>query len=294
MKAPPLNPPPHPAATAPAEVVSANSTSGLAPAPRPDLLAVEEPLEIRVAFSSPQGRITRSLAVTMRTPGHDFDLAAGFLFSERVVDSAAQILAIRHAGRPRGPHALRNIVRIDLAPNVSIDFARLQRNFYASSSCGVCGKSSIDSLASLGCSPLPTPGPTVPASLLYSLPDSLRTAQSVFECTGGLHAAAIFHRSGSLALLREDIGRHNAVDKIIGHALRSASLPLADSLLLVSGRAGFELVQKSIAAGIPILAAVGAPSSLAVDLAREFDLTLIGFLRQGRFNIYSRPDRISP
>ncbi|MFN7926532.1 MAG: formate dehydrogenase accessory sulfurtransferase FdhD [Blastocatellia bacterium] len=220
------------------------------------------------------------------TPGHDFDLAAGFLFTEGIVQHAGQITALHHCGDQD------NIVRVELAADVTVDFARLQRHFYTSSSCGVCGKTSIEALQANACPTLPELSWQIAADLVHDLPAQLRAAQSVFDTTGGLHAAALFQPTGELAALREDVGRHNAVDKLIGAALQSGDTPLHHHLLLVSGRASFELVQKALMAGLPMLAAVGAPSSLAVELARAFGMTLIGFVRDGRFNIYCGPERI--
>ena len=233
-----------------------------------DALAVEEPLEIRVG--------ERPLAVTMRTPGHDFDLAAGFLFTEGVIPSYAAIDGIRHWGSP-------NVVRVALREGVTIDWQRFQRHFYATSSCGVCGKASIE-LVRVHARRV-TPLPFDPA-LIPTLPDRLRAQQSMFEETGGIHGAGLFTADGTLVVAREDIGRHNAVDKAIG-ALGQAGTPLADKVLVVSGRAGFEIVQKAAVASIPAIVAVGAPSSLAVELAAEFGLTLIGFAREGRFTVYA-------
>ena len=251
--------------------------------PHGELLAVEEPLEIRLGFRG----ATRSLAITMRTPGYDFELAAGFLFSESIVRSRADIASLKNAGKPGA-----NVVRVDLAPSVDFDPERLTRHFYVTSSCGVCGKASLDALANQGCEAIPRGPLTIEAATIHGLPDALRREQAVFDQTGGLHAACLFDANGSLVALREDVGRHNALDKLIGSQLLAERTPLTDSVLLVSGRASFELVQKALVAGIPVLAAVGAPSSLAVDLAREFDMTLAGFVRGGRFNIYSGEWRI--
>ncbi len=252
----------------------------------PDFLAVEEPLEIRIGHQAPDRWTTRSLSVTMRTPGHDFDLAAGFLFSEGIIRSRRDIAGM-HAGKPGS-----NTVRVDLAPEVTYDPAAFERHFYTTSSCGVCGKSSLEALENAGCSPLPRETVTVDAATIHRLPDELRRAQAVFDQTGGLHASCLFDASGALLDLREDVGRHNALDKLIGLHLLEGDVPLSRALLMVSGRASFELVQKAVNAGIPVMAAVGAPSSLAVDLAREFDLTLLGFVRGSRFNIYSGEWRI--
>ncbi len=252
-----------------------------------DALAVEEPLEIRLGYEADGQRLSQSISITMRTPGHDFDLAAGFLFTEGIVESAEQIRDIQHCG------GQDNVVKVELASGVPIDFARLQRHFYTSSSCGVCGKTSIEALQVTACPVLPPHGFQVAPAIIHALSAKLRAAQSIFDSTGGLHAAALFHAAGDLVALREDVGRHNAVDKLIGAQFRAGHTPLPECLLLVSGRASFELVQKAVMGGIPILAAVGAPSSLAVALAKNFGMTLIGFVRDGRFNIYCGAERIN-
>ncbi|HEX4592737.1 MAG TPA: formate dehydrogenase accessory sulfurtransferase FdhD [Bryobacteraceae bacterium] len=240
-----------------------------------DLLAVEEPLEIRLG--------DKAISITMRTPGHDPELAAGFLFTEGILQGPHQIRDIQ---------AAKNSIAVQLNPDVEVDFERLQRNFYTTSSCGVCGKASIDALRMQGCPVLPRSSAAMNASVIHGLPKAQRDRQAVFERTGGLHAAALFDFQGNLILLREDVGRHNAVDKLIGAEMLAGRTPLSDKLLLVSGRASFELTQKALMAGIPILAAVGAPSSLAVETAQRFNMTLLGFVRDGRFNIYSGASRI--
>jgi FdhD protein len=247
-----------------------------------DYLAAEEPLEIRVG--------KEPLSVTMRTPGHDVELAAGFLFTEGLVERREQILSLETdlPGENRG-----NLVRADFAADAVPDMEKLRRNFFAASSCGICGKASIDSVRARTLRP-PNPDFRLGAEVLLRLPDALRASQAVFGRTGGLHAAALFDADGKLLIVREDIGRHNAVDKVIGWALLEGRLPLADSALLVSGRGGFEIIQKAIVAGIPVVASVSAPSGLAVQLAREMQLTLIGFLRERRFVIYSADERITP
>lgn len=256
---------------------------------KPDLVAVEEPLEIRLGFGPAEQREQRSLAVTMRTPGHDFELAAGFLFTEGIVQSFSQIENIRYCEN-LGKQEENNVVRVELSATVTPDFQKLQRNFYTTSSCGVCGKSSIEAV-SVQCNPVKATW-IVPATLIQSLPDKLRESQHVFEHTGGLHASGLFDQQGSLVMLREDVGRHNALDKVIGALLFKESIPLSDYILVVSGRASFELVQKAAMAGIPVMVAVGAPSSLAVSLAQSSGITLIGFAREDRFNIYTHPNRI--
>ncbi len=270
---------------------------GEPPDEQADLLAIEEPLEIRIGLP---GNGHKAVSITMRTPGHDAELAAGFLFTEGVLKSPDQIRQIRHCGLKIGKRgdtldraaALNsNTIRVDLNGDVDLDLKRLERNFYTTSSCGVCGKSSIDALRP-GAEKLDRDDLKVDADLIHSLPDILRSSQSVFEQTGGLHASALFNSRGELDIVREDVGRHNALDKVIGAKFLASETPLSDSILLVSGRASFELVQKALMAGIPILAAVGAPSSLAVELATEFGMTLVGFVRDRRFNIYSGEKRI--
>jgi FdhD protein len=257
-----------------------------------DLLVVEEPLEIQLGYSEADVRLHRSISVTMRTPGDDADLAAGFLFTEGIIRSQADIARIFHAGAPLANTGTRNTLRIDLCDGIEVDLKRLERHFYISSSCGVCGKTSLEAVQTLRCSELSAGTPQYRASVIHEMPDTLRRAQAVFDHTGGLHAAAFFDASGALLSLREDVGRHNAVDKLIGAELLAGRLPVNGSVLFVSGRASFELVQKAIAASVPVLAAVGAPSSLAVELAREHGMTLLGFVRSGRFNIYTGAERI--
>jgi FdhD protein len=256
---------------------------------RSDRLAVEEPLQICLNGSP--------LSITMRTPGSDLDLAVGFLFTEAIISDVDQILSMRAepgAEDPADPATENSSdrVTIRLKPEVTIDPARIRRNFYTSSSCGVCGKLAIGALEVHPPRPIRPSGPKYSSDLVYRLPDLLRQTQHAFDRTGGLHAAALFSPEGTLLGLREDVGRHNAVDKLIGFALRDGTVPLEDSLILVSGRAGYELVQKSVMAAIPVLAAVGAPSSLAVEMAKRFGMTLVGFLRGHRFNIYSGNWRI--
>lgn len=249
-----------------------------------DILVTEEPLEIRLGHGPLEDRKEFRLSVTMRTPGHDEELALGFLFTEGIIAAPEQLLRVAHCEHVKREER-GNVVRAELHPSVVLDPARWQRNFYTTSSCGVCGKTSIDAVRTPCQRPITPFGPVDP-KVITALPDRMREAQTVFKHTGGIHAAALFSREGELLILREDVGRHNAVDKVIGAAFHR-QLPTADRLLLVSGRAGFELVQKCIMAGIPLMAAVGAPSSLAVQLAGENGLTLIGFLRVGRFNVYT-------
>jgi FdhD protein len=248
-----------------------------------DYLAAEEPLEIRVG--------DEPLSVTMRTPGHDRELAAGFLFTEGLVQQREQILKLESADPQDGTNR-GNVIEAELAPESAPDLAKMKRHFFAASSCGICGKASIDSIRSRLLAS-PNPDFRLNAEMLVQMPDALRSSQDVFQRTGGLHAAAIFDSNGKLLVLREDIGRHNAVDKVIGWALLEGRVPLSDSVLLVSGRGGFEIVQKAIVAGVPVVASVSAPSSLAVQLARELRLTLIGFLRGRRFVIYSGEERVA-
>lgn len=258
-----------------------------------DSLAIEEPLEIRLGFTENGGRTHKSVSITMRTPGADFELAAGFLFTEGIVKSTAEIEKIQHCGVPVKNSVSRNTVRVDLRPGVTIDFKRLERHFYTSSSCGVCGKTSIEALETGVCKLREKAKPVFTAEIVNHLPETLRRTQIVFDRTGGLHAAALFDSAGKMESPREDVGRHNAVDKLIGAQFLAGKTPVSDKLLLVSGRASFELVQKALMAGIPMLAAVGAPSSLAVELAEEYGMTLLGFVRERRFNIYTGAERIS-
>jgi FdhD protein len=252
---------------------------------QPDTLAVEEPMEIRVGG--------QPLTITMRTPGNDFDLAAGFLSGEGVIHAADDISAIRYcAGATADGGNTYNVVDVSLAPGVPLPSASLQRNFYTTSSCGLCGKASLDAVTATATWSIAEDPLRVSAETLSVLPDRLRAAQRVFDATGGLHAAALFTGTGELICLREDVGRHNAVDKVVGHALRAGLLPLRQTMLMVSGRASFELVQKAVTAGIPLLAAVSAPSSLAVDLAAEHGLTLVGFLRGTSMNVYAGSERL--
>ena len=240
-----------------------------------DLLAVEEPLEIRVAWEDRE----KNISVTMRTPGDDFDLAAGFLFTEGLIRSAADLDSIRQWGSP-------NVVRVALRPGAHLDTSRLDRHFYTTSSCGVCGKTSIDAIRVVSGARL-SPGAPIATEIVHRLPKLLEENQSAFRATGGLHGAAIITMAGEVMRIREDIGRHNAVDKVIGSLFREGATPLTGTILMVSSRASFELVQKAIVGGVGVLASVGAPSTLAVDLAREFGVTLLGFVRDGRFNVYS-------
>jgi FdhD protein len=266
-----------------------------------DHLAVEEPLEIRLGYYENGKIVTRPISITMRTPGHDEQLAAGFLFGEGIIKSPGDVAAIRrtyeHADLTKRALPIAgeakhspNTVVVELASSVSIDLKKLERHFYTTSSCGVCGKSSIEALRT-NAAPIAS-DIAVDGDVIRSLPERLREQQSVFDSTGGLHASALFDADGHLDIICEDVGRHNALDKVIGAKFLGSETPIAGRILLVSGRASFELVQKAVMAGIPILAAVGAPSSLAVELAEEFGMTLVGFLRDGTFNVYTGSKRI--
>ena len=250
-----------------------------------DALAVEEPLEIRVELERDGRRERRTVAITMRTPGHDAELAAGFLFTEGIVREPAAIAEIRRCAAP-------NAIRVELAAGDVADLSRLERNFYTTSSCGVCGKSSIAALSAALPFPRAAAEPLVTDALVRQLPEALRAAQAAFARTGGLHASALFDTAGQLLLVREDVGRHNALDKVIGAELLAGRLPARDRVLVVSGRASFELVQKAAMAGIPMLVAVGAPSSLAVSLAEERGMTLVGWTRADRCSVYTGMERL--
>ncbi|WP_419950201.1 formate dehydrogenase accessory sulfurtransferase FdhD [Candidatus Palauibacter sp.] len=254
---------------------------------RRDAVAVEEPLEIRIV--TPVGE-EHQVAVTMRTPGDDFDLAAGFLFSEGLLAGRSDVADLRYCADVEIQEY--NIVTVHLSETARFDPAELTRNFYTTSSCGVCGKASLEAIEIRGCAPVPAEGPIVAAEVVRTLPEALRSRQPVFERTGGLHAAGLFDTAGELRLLREDIGRHNALDKVIGDRLLQGDLPLGDAVLAVSGRASFEIMQKALTAGIAIVVAVGAPSSLAVDVAKEFGMTLVGFAKPTGFNVYTSRHRV--
>jgi FdhD protein len=257
-----------------------------------DCVATEEPLGIRLGYSRQDGsRAEEDVSITMRTPGHDEDLAVGFLFTEGIVHERTDIRRVVPRGQP-DENGLVNVVRVDLAPGVAVDFKRLERHFYTSSSCGICGKASIDSVAVQGRFDLRGAKLRIARDVLGTLPRALRQRQSVFEQTGGLHASGLFDAAGTILAVREDVGRHNALDKLVGDALLHDRIPLTEYGIVVSGRASFELVQKAKIAGCALVAAVGAPSSLAVEMAAEFGMTLVGFLKEGGFNVYSRADRI--
>jgi FdhD protein len=269
------------------------TSSGSTLETRQDQVAVEEPLEIRLGYGAVDNRQQRSIAITMRTPGQDAELAAGFLLSEGLIRGRRDIETVRQPGPAIGPLAVHNTIQIDLASGVAVELARLERHFYTTSSCGVCGKSSLEALEVRQAPTLLEYEPRIASDIIHGLPDKLRQSQTVFDRTGGLHAAALFDADGNLLTLREDVGRHNAVDKLVGSQLWADRLPLLDKGILVSGRASFELMQKALMAGVPILIAVGAPSSLAVELALRFKMTLLGFVRDGGFNIYSGAWRLA-
>ncbi len=256
--------------------------------PANDVVAREEPIEIRLCFSDNGQRKEKSISVTMRTPGNDFDLATGFLFTEGIINNSTDVTAVEHCT----PFE-ENVVRVELSPDIHVALNQLERNFYTTSSCGVCGKSSIDAVKTVRRIPVAETKLRIPPEILYSLGKILRDSQELFDRTGGIHGCGLFDPDGKLILSREDVGRHNALDKLIGAAIQKEMIPLNDHLLLLSGRASFELIQKAWMAGIKIIAAVGAPSSLAVQMARESDITLVGFLKNNSFNIYSGEKRIA-
>lgn len=256
---------------------------------RKDTLAVEEPLEIRVAWKDGEKKRVEAIAVTMRTPGHDFDLVAGFLHGEGIVSQAGDLTELTYC---RGDEQQQyNIVEARLTPGVEFDLERLRRNVFTSSSCGVCGKASLEAVEAVGCALL-TDSFRISGELIPQLPDFLMEGQGVFARTGGLHAAGLFDTNGKAGALREDVGRHNAVDKVLGHTVLQKGMPVSDRVLVVSGRSSFEIVQKAVMARVPMIVAVGAPSSLAVDLATRFGQTLIGFARGGGFNVYTGSERV--
>lgn len=258
---------------------------------REEAVAVEEPMEVRVLRREGKTWVAHSLAVTMRTPGHDFELAVGFLFAEGVIRHRQDIRDIRYCSEHEGDIS-RNIVNVVLAEGVEVDPTRLSRNFYTTSSCGICGRASLELVRALVRRPL-AEATTVAREVLFALSDIARRAQALFARTGGVHASALFDEQGELVLVREDVGRHNAMDKVIGHLVLADRIPASRTIVLLSGRASFELVQKALVAGIPVVAAIGAPSSLAVAVARDFGLTLVGFLRDGRFNVYAGAERLA-
>lgn len=256
-----------------------------------DLLVTEEPLEIRLGYGSTADRQQLSLSVTMRTPGHDEELTIGFLFSEGIIQAASDLLSVKYCEDLGKSEQKENVMRAELAPHIVLDSALFKRNFYTTSSCGVCGKASIDQVR-VTCASIVDNLMHVDISVLYQLPQRLTEAQLVFKHTGGLHAAALFDLQGELHFFREDVGRHNALDKVLGHLLLTERTLAHHSVLLLSGRISFELVQKAARAGIPILAAIGAPSSLAVELGDELGMTLIGFLKHDKCNVYTHEGRV--
>jgi FdhD protein len=260
---------------------------------RQDRIAIEEPLEIRLGYETADGRTESSVSITMRTPGNDAELASGFLFTESIIRDNADIAFVKPCGPPAPDSGNNNVVRVELESGVDVDLDRLQRHFYTTSSCGVCGKTSLDALRVSGAERLTLDETRFSKDMLTELPDKLRATQKTFDETGGLHAAAAFNAAGDIVASYEDIGRHNAVDKLVGALLSRGLLPANDLGLIVSGRASFELMQKALMAGMPLLAAVSAPSSLAVELAREFNVTLVGFLRDDTFNIYAGEERVA-
>lgn len=268
-----------------------NVRLGQAPVAREDVLAVEEPLEIRLEWTEQERLRVEPISVTMRTPGQDLELAAGFLLSEGVLRAKGDVERIGYCTEVTEQHY--NVVAVRLAPGVRFDHERLRRNFYTTSSCGVCGKASLEALQVQEC-PMPPRGrPAVKPEVMAGLPDHLRKAQPGFAKTGGLHAAGLFDAEGRLLYAFEDVGRHNAVDKLTGHALLTGRLPLSEHILAVSGRASFEIMQKALMAGIAVVVAVGAPSTLAVDVARQFGMTLAGFTRPDGFNLYADAERVT-
>ena len=268
--------------------VPVKSVNGEGGATRLDVLAVEEPLEIRIIHPS-IGETT--ISVTMRTPGNDAELAIGFLYGEGIIRSSEDV--VRAGKRVRAACGKENIVVIELAESCSPDLGKLTRHFYTTSSCGVCGKASIEAIEVLPVGELPVGNLRLKAETIHEFPARIAASQELFERTGGLHAAALFTFDGDLVELREDVGRHNAMDKLIGSLVRKGDLPASERIIMVSGRASFELVQKAVMAGVPVMAAVGAPSSLAVELASRFGMTLIGFVRDHRFNVYTKPIRVN-
>ena len=252
-----------------------------------DFVAIEEPLEIRLGYGRAAQHQQKSISITMRTPNHDFELAAGFLYTEGIIPNKSAIQKIRYLPSDCEIPNTENVVLVDLIPSIIPDINRLERHFYTTSSCGVCGKTSIDAIRVQNFPLLPHYTPRISKTLIHRLPYQLQQQQQIFEATGGLHATGLFDTNGNLLTMKEDVGRHNAMDKLIGSLLLKNQFPIQDKVVLVSGRLSFELVQKALMAGVSILVAVGAPSSLAVELAQEFGMTLIGFVRNERYNVYS-------
>lgn len=259
---------------------------------RQDSLAVEEPMEIRVTSGPSPKRSGRSLSITMRTPGNDFELAVGFLYTEGILKDRSQVEAVEFCGTAPAGKPTSNIVRVDLTEDVVLDIGSLERNFYTTSSCGICGKASLDAVQVKGLVPLDMARPRFPRDQIHALPAKLRQAQPVFERTGGLHAAGLATATGELLEIREDVGRHNAVDKLIGRRFLDGETQFDELGMVVSGRASFEILQKALVAGIPLIVAVGAPSSLAAEMAERFGMTLVGFASSERFNVYTGVERV--
>lgn len=281
---------PHPSRAVPILALTAEAA-----ARRADRVAVEEPLEIRIAAAEDPLSFQR-VAITMRTPGADPELATGFLYAEGVIAAAADVVYVTHCLEPEITAEQRgNVVTVTLRAGLAVDLAPLERHFTVSSACGVCGKAGIDQLSARGVAPVDDGARAmrVAPTLLYALPDRLRAAQDTFDATGGLHAAGLFDGDGTLCAVREDVGRHNALDKLVGWALAGGRTPLGGHIVLVSGRASYELVQKCAVAGVSVLAAVGAPSSLAIETAEAFGMTLVGFVRGERANVYAGAERVS-
>jgi FdhD protein len=265
--------------------INITSVSANARQENEDVVAVEEPLEIRLGYTDARkGRVHKSISITMRTPGDDINLACGFLYSESIISDLNAIDAI--------DDKTDNVIRIELKNDIVFDIARIERHFYTTSSCGVCGKASLEALSTSGYDAILDNSFTLSRKLLCNLGVKLREQQTLFRQTGGCHATATFNQAGDIVAVTEDVGRHNAMDKLIGSLLRARQLPVSDMGIIVSGRASFELMQKALVAGCPMLVAVGAPSSLAIELAQEFNITLVGFLRSTGFNIYHNPTNI--
>jgi FdhD protein len=256
-----------------------------------DLIVTEEPLEIRIGYGQQKDRSQFTLSVTMRTPGNDEELCLGFLYSEGIIQGKKDVMTVKYCGIQDNSEEKDNVMRVELFPHISFDPAQFNRNFYTASSCGVCGKASIESL-SINCDTLNHIDSKISSSMLFELPDKLQQAQMVFGHTGGLHASGLFDLHGNMLMLMEDVGRHNALDKLVGSFLMKESDPFAKAVLVLTGRISFDLVQKAVRAGIPMIAAVGAPSSLAVDVAKTYGITLIGFLKEDKFNVYCKKQRV--
>ena len=259
--------------------------------PEDDLVVVEEPLEIRIGYGLESNRAQAPITVTMRTPGDDEHLCMGFIYSEGIISSASNVLSAKYCSNFGEEDGGNNVMRVELSSDIAFNPNDFQRNFYTNSSCGVCGKASIDHVKQT-CEPVADTGLKIPTETIYRLPQLLEAAQDVFKHTGGLHACGLFDANGELIIHKEDVGRHNALDKLIGSLLVADKLPASNKILMLSGRISFELVQKAVKAGISIIAAVGAPSSLSVSLAQEYGVTLVGFLKQKGFNVYTGFDRI--